>query len=827
MRIALFISAFLVVLQVKLFSQTEIVINQKEYFEMPGLNVMVFHDYYPDGHQTGVTVIQHGERIAANGDLRLEPTPGQWQPVPKVGKRTVDRSNNQISVSLWYPDSSKDRKGFNPVFYPDLKLKYNIRVKAVGKIFRIFVDLEKPLPKEWVGKVGFNLELFPGALFGKSFLMDNTSGIFPRQADGPMYLDSDGEYQLTPMAEGHRLVIAPESDEIKMTVMSADQKLMLIDGRGKHNNGWFVIRSLIPAEKTNGALEWELKPNVIENWKYKPVVQISQVGYHTNQQKVAVIEMDKNESEIQNISLTRFNEEGVKEEVLNAKPKLWGEFLRYKYFRFDFSNVVKPGIYQIKYGEYLTNPFKISDDVYKRHVWQPTLEYFLPVQMCHMRVNEGYRVWHGLCHDDDALMAAVDTNHFDGYVQGKSTLTKYKSLEHVPGLNAGGWHDAGDYDLRIESQADEVHLLSMAYEEFNVKYDETKIDQKQKLVEIHQPDGKPDILQQIEHGVLTIVNGYNSLGRFYRGIICPTLRQYTLLGDGVNETDGRIYKASLKPDEAADKFSGNKDDRWVFTEENPYREIQTAKALAASFRALKDYNPELSGSCLSIAESIWKTTKASDRDKIEAAAELFLSTGKLEYRDFLISKTEVISKNIANFGWTAARVVTKLDNKNFTDKITEAVNRLYGDLLKQQSENPYGVPYHPDIWGAGWGIQEFGVRQYFLYKGFPKVFSPEYMLNALNFILGCHPGKNTASFASGVGVNSLTTAYGANRADWSYIPGGVGSGTAIIRPDLPELKVWPFFWQQAEYVMGGGASNFMFLVLAADKILSQDIVSNK
>ena len=96
------------------------------------------------------------------------------------------------------------------------------------------------------------------------------------------------------------------------------------------------------------------------------------------------------------------------------------------------------------------------------------------------------------------------------------------------------------------------------------------------------------------------------------------------------------------------------------------------------------------------------------------------------------------------------------------------------------------------------------------------------MLNALNFVLGCHPGSNTTSFVSGVGTNSLTVAYGINRADWSYIPGGVGSGTALIRPDFPELKVWPFFWQQSEYVVGGGGSNFMFLALAAHQILNDN-----
>ncbi len=72
-----------------------------------------------------------------------------------------------------------------------------------------------------------------------------------------------------------------------------------------------------------------------------------------------------------------------------------------------------------------------------------------------------------------------------------------------------------------------------------------------------------------------------------------------------------------------------------------------------------------------------------------------------------------------------------------------------------------------------------------------------------------------------MGAKSLTVAYGVNRADWSYIPGGVGSGPALIRPDFPELKDWPFFWQQSEYVIGGGGSNFMFLALAAHHLLNE------
>jgi hypothetical protein len=128
------------------------------------------------------------------------------------------------------------------------------------------------------------------------------------------------------------------------------------------------------------------------------------------------------------------------------------------------------------------------------------------------------------------------------------------------------------------------------------------------------------------------------------------------------------------------------------------------------------------------------------------------------------------------------------------------------------------VPYRPHIWGAGWDIQEFGVKQYFQRKAWPEYVSPDFYVNALNFILGVHPGENTMSFASGVGSKSALVAYGVNRADWSFIPGGVISGTSLVRPDLPELKTWPFFWQQTEYVMGGGATNYMFLVLAVERL---------
>jgi endoglucanase len=805
--------------------QNKLMINDQNYFELPGLNVMVFEDIYPEGHQGGVGFIQNGVRVATNGDIRLEMTPGQFQPTPKVGPRTVDKDKNEISVRLWYPDTTRNRRGFNQLFYPDLTFKYTVRVVGQDDYFRIIVDMDKPVPAAWVGKIGFNLELYPTDLFGKTWMMDNKSGFFPNQANGPEVLDSCGENQAVPMAVGRKLTVAPEVDKQRFSIESSTADIQLLDGRIRHTNGWFVVRSAIPAGATKGAIEWTVKVNHLPGFKAAPVVHVSQVGYHTKQAKTAVIELDAADKNISKASLVRVNSTGEETVVKTQKPISWGKFLRFNYFLFDFSEISQEGTYRVKYGKVESNPFLISPDVYKRHVWQPTLEVFLPVQMCHMKVVEAYHVWHGACHLDDALMAPTDSNLFDGYMQGPSTLCKYKPGDRVPGLNRGGWHDAGDDDLRVESQAGTMQLLSLAWEEFKPELDATTINQASREVDIHKPDGKPDILQQIEHGALTVLGGYESLGRVYNGIIAPTLKQYTMMGDISNETNNIPYNKAIKYNGTFETIAGLKDDRSVYTDEKPSHEFVAVMGLAASARALKDYDSKLADRCLKAAIGEYhlpRTLGPWDLSaKINATVELLITTHDAEYRDFLIQMTDTIAKHIDRTGWMVVRSIDLVNDARYKATIEKALQGLSQKIIDLGKETPFGVPYRPYIWGAGWDIQEFGVHQYFLNKYYPKMFSSEYMLNALNFVLGCHPGENTAAFASGVGAKSATRAYGYNRADYSYIPGGVVSGTALIRPDFPELKEFPFLWQQVEYVLGGGESNYLFLVLAADNMLSK------
>ena len=781
------------------FGQEGLTINDQGYFEMTGLDVIVFDDYYPIGRQGGVTIIQNGERVAANGGITLG---GAFA---ERADKKVDRASGTIQAH---------------VNLPDIPFSYDVTVKSSGSKVTITADLSQPLPPAMEGKAYFQIELFPAILFGKSWNMDGKFGFFPTDSYGPMT-----GTELVPYAEGKVLTIAPETDAQRITIRSLKGNLFLEDGRKDSKARWFLVRTPIPSGQTKGVIEWEIDAVPLKDYVYKPVIHISQVGYLPAEPKRAVIEMDKRTTGIGTLEIYKINPDGTKTQAFSATPKSWGKFLRYNYAVCDFSSLREPGIYMVRYGDIKSNIFKIGDDIYKRHVWQPIIEYFLPVQMCHMRVEQGSRVWHDYCHFDDALMAPVNHIHFDGYRQGPETFVDFKHPQHVPELDRGGWHDAGDYDLRVESQAVTTWRLVRMYELFNADLDVTTIDQQNRITVIHKPDGVPDALQQAEHGIYTIMGGYKGLGgRLYRGIISPTPKQYGLMGDGSAQTDNLNYDRTLQAGAKTAYTSSLKDDRWVFTEDNARHELVTAATLAATARVFRDWRPETSAECLAAAEEIFNTSgkKEMVNDYVAAAAELYITTKNKQYLDAIISKKDYILANMKGTAWAVGMVYKDITDQRFRKEMDAAVKDLSAQLDKENESTPFGVPYKPNVWGDGWTIQSQAVQHYFLVTGFPGVFKPDRIFNAAQFMMGCHPGSNTASFVSGVGIKSITAGYGVNRADLSYIPGGVASGTAIIRPDFPEMKDnWSFLWQQTEYVLGGGATNFSFLVLATEQLLGK------
>ena len=70
------------------------------------------------------------------------------------------------------------------------------------------------------------------------------------------------------------------------------------------------------------------------------------------------------------------------------------------------------------------------------------------------------------------------------------------------------------------------------------------------------------------------------------------------------------------------------------------------------------------------------------------------------------------------------------------------------------------------------------MSSHILHRAFPELIGSEHTLRGLEYVLGRHPGSHV-SMISGIGARSKTIAYGMNRADYSFIPGGPVPGIVL------------------------------------------------
>ena len=592
-------------------------VTDKDYLDTQGFSVFLYdstyHPVFVDQKNTAMEMILHGQRIATNGDVRLMPTPEQWDLVATLKGRRADKENNRLAADL---------------AFPTFDFSYTLEVAAEPGGVRVSINLDKPLPQKLAGRAGFNLEFLPSIYMGKTYLVDGTrAGIFPRTPNDPMvkvmpladepkkayYLEdwdkAKGYMQPLPFAQGKSITLGLNDALARVNVSSDTADLMLFDGRNRAPNGWFVLRSLIPSGKTTGAIVWHIRPDVIPNWTRPPMIAHSQVGYAPGFSKVAVLELDPKYDGPKSAKVLRLMEDGSYKQVFEGPITPSTPWLRYVYSKFDFTPVNDPGLYIIEYADQRTAPFPISNDAYA-NIWQDSLDHHLAAQMDHVSVREGYRVWHGASHLDDGRMAPVVGEQFDGWNQATATDGKYKGGDHIPGMNVGGWYDAGDFDLEEPAQLSVIQSLALAYREFHLDYDELTVDEVAREVEMHRPDGVPDTVEQVKHGALLILAQFHNIGHAIRGTHEPDLRQYTQIGDGGSKTDGRIYDPKLGTNEVKGDYSGRPDDRWIFTSTNPFFQWNGIAALAAAADVLKGWDDALAKDCLDAAIKAWNDEKA-------------------------------------------------------------------------------------------------------------------------------------------------------------------------------------------------------------------------
>ena len=813
-------------------------LNDREYFERQGVNVLVFSNSFNGGFNdeknSGIEIIHHGVRTVQGGAVRLNNTPEQWDLVPKTISRKVNREHGSIEVVTRYDDYDFDSR---------------IVVTAKGKAVEIAVWLDKPVPAKLAGEAGFNIEFLPSQYWLKTYSVDGRLGRLPRYATsltvtrpnsekprqfkGFKTYDDRGTDRFVdplPIETGHQITLATDQPE-RMVTVSSDAELKLYDGRILAQNGWYVLRSVLPANKTGKVLSWTVEPHAIPGWIREPNIGFSQVGYTPDQPKVAVIELDKNDTPKATASLMRINADGTTQQAFSGAISNWGPYYKYNYVKFDFSSVRQPGVYYIQYGNTRTNDFLIDAHVYDK-ITDATTDVWVPIHMNHMYVNEGYRTWHGEPFKEGYLQAP-ESDHFDLHRQGPTTDTKYKPLELIPGLNVGGFFDAGDFDIETGSNINVVQNFIRTWELFKPQRDETFVSQQQRYVDLHRPDGVPDILQFIEHGTLNLVAQAEQIGHMASTLSNSVLDNYHHLGDAASITDGLHYDPTLKPYEvsADGKRSGTPDDMWAFTTRSPRLDQQAATMFAAASHALKGYNDDLAARALTQSKRLKKEADelmskiAADRQMeadftwlgggaqgdMDANLQLYGATGEKQYLvNFEKQIWKALDRNVSFSMQTALDAVPYMDEA-YKKKLRPYVEKYNAYIKSFDQQNPYGVPIGLGNWAGVNMVLNFGIAVNYAHIYFPDIVSKDEIYRVTNWLYGCHPYHNY-SFVAVVGAaRPKQVFYGNNRADFSFIPGNVAPGLLFRQPDhFENFDDWPFLWGQNEGTIAGNTQYIIF-----------------
>ncbi|HHU95762.1 MAG: cellulase N-terminal Ig-like domain-containing protein [Bacteroidota bacterium] len=814
-------------------SNQDLVLNELGYFEAQGVNVLVYSNLFTGGFNdeknAGIEIIHHGVRTSQGGAVRLSNTPEQWDLVPTIPVRTVDSVSNSIEATLTFEDYDFESR---------------VIVTAKGKGVEISVHLDEPVPESLKGNAGFNLEFLPSQYWGKTYLMDGRLNRFPRYVVGNTtirpnsekikqfkgYVTSDDRgtgmfIDPLPLETGRTILLAPEDPERRVKITSHEADLMLFDGRVLAQNGWFVVRSLLPTEKTGKVLTWTIEPNTIKGWIREPNIGFSQVGYLPSQPKVSVIELDKKDTPLKKASIFKIDEDGKAKKVFTGNVVPWGDYFKYNYVKFDFSAVNTPGIYFIKYGDNTTNNFIIDNSVYDK-ITDATSDIWIPIHMNHMFVREGYRVWHGEPFKEGYLQAPPNTDHFDMHWQGPTTDTKYKGLELIPGLNVGGFFDAGDFDIETGANIGVVQNLVQTWESFKPLRDQTFVDQEQRYVELHRPDGIPDILQFIEHGTLQLVAQAENIGHMAQTLSNSVLYNYHHLGDAASITDGLPYNKNLGPYEVArdGRSSGVKDDMWAFTTRNPGLDLRAATMFAAASRALKGYNDELSERALYQSKRLLKEAtellgqqqqarpgRGGGSADIGTNLQLYISTGEQQYADrFEELLWPSLERNVNFSILTALHGIPHMDEA-YKERVRPYVEKYVEYIDELENDNPYGVPIGLGNWAGAGNIVSFGTSICFANHYFPDIVDADHAFKVTSWLFGCHPYHNYSLVATVGAARPKEVFYGNNRADFSFIPGNVAPGLLFRQPDhFENYDDWPFLWGQNEGTIGGNTSYLIF-----------------
>ena len=447
---------------------------------------------------------------------------------------------------------------------------------------------------------------------------------------------------------------------------------------------------------------------------YAPSININQVGYRTDAEKIAVFRDVTDQTEFKVVNADT-KEAVYKGKLENKKENSTADEINWTG---DFSSVKTAGKYYISCeGLDDSYTFEIGGKVYSDLIEDSVRMLYL--QRCGVEI-EDEKFGHAACHTKEA--------------------TIYGTSDKID--VCGGWHDAGDYGRYVVPAAKTIADLLYAYQAAPDLYgDNTNIPES--------GNGVPDILDEARFELEWMMKMQASDGGAYHKVSCETFPGYVM---PTKETAPLIV-TPVSSTATAD--------------------FCASMALAAEF--YEKYDKDFAKKCMDAAEKSWAWLEANpdflftnpkdivtgdygdktDKDeRYWAAVQMYRATGDQKYISG-VSKayTGLDWSTVGDYGNIAILTMKGADkNSDLYKKAYSAVISQADSMVKTINDSSYGSALTKYNWGSNMTIANAGI----ILGLANELTGQESYFNAANSELGYLLGINPVGtcFVSGYGTVS-------------------------------------------------------------------------
>lgn len=497
-------------------------------------------------------------------------------------------------------------------------------------------------------------------------------------------------------------------------------------------------------------------------------IRVNQLGYYPNAAKVATLIGSASTWELKSTSGTTVASGSTTAFGLDKDS---GDNVQL----IDFSDVTTEGTYYLEAGGETSYEFEIANDIYKELMYD-ALKYFY-----YNRAAQPIEATYS--HDASFARPAGHTKDQAKCVEFAESRDTYGGTHSLD--VTGGWYDAGDYGRYVVNGGIAAWTLLNQYERAE-KYGRADKYYGDNTMNIPEGgNGKPDLLDEVRPELefmlkMQVPSNYKRAGMVHHKVHDD---RWTALGISPKESSDGERERVLKPPTTA-------------------ATLNMAAAAAQGSRLFKDIDSSFANELVSAAEVAWEAAVANpaiyapfqatmgggaygddnvDDEFYWAAAELYITTGKSKYYDYMKSSKhflEVPSEltggeakqglvgafdwgNVEGLGSLSLLINKDVLSSSEVATLESNVKKAADAWIAIQNKQGYGITIeqrvalfdNPTLTGYPWGSNSFVANQSIVFayaydvSGDAKYYHA--LTTAMDYLLGRNP--NNQSYVSGYG----------------------------------------------------------------------------